>query len=309
MSRELRRLALAPMLAACASAPAPDPAPDRCVLELGSRRDRTERRFEIEADGRGVLVVTRFLGYVPSAEAPRPFALDAGRFRALAPALLELPRAEHVAIGNLGADLTLTVVGADGASCHESYGSRAGALLSLCEELARHVGREHLAEVLEVPARSGATWSVARLGDPLPALRAALCSEHPDPDVERLAAKVAIERRAFELVPELHASFERSHARDPNGDYFQALVLLRLGDPIGVDAVLRIAQTPKPDLALPAVAAINASFAELLGKEPIPPHDFRSPKDPRPAAATALARFLAARAAPLGFDRERLVYR
>lgn len=303
-------LAAAVALASCAGTPTPGslppPAFARLELTLASRVDRTVRRVELGADGRGELQVTRVEGYFPRPEPPRALALEPGRLAAVVARLSALPRAEHVAVGNLGTDVELRVTGAR-ELVHESYGSDAPELRSLFELLAEAAGPEHFDDALRRHHNRGARWVLAPAGDPLPSLRAALASATPDPDAQRLAARCAVERRAFALVPELHAAFLASFARDPNGDYWVALALLRLGDPVGLDTVLRIAAMQKPDWSLEAAAAVNDSYAEVYRKPPVPPWDFQSP-DPRPAAIAEFRKFVAEHGPGLVFDLRRQSY-
>lgn len=131
----------------------------------------------------------------------------------------------------------------------------------------------------------------------------------PDADLRRLAMQAAGDEAAYEILPKLRSVFEESRRAGGEGDYFLARAMLRLGEIEGAERVLAVAQSAHPEWAQEASAALEGAFREAFGAAILPPYDFFSPGDPRPAAAERFLAWLRAEGKALVYDREEKRFR
>ncbi|HEX5050995.1 MAG TPA: hypothetical protein VFZ65_04425 [Planctomycetota bacterium] len=128
-------------------------------------------------------------------------------------------------------------------------------------------------------------------GDDPDRLAAILEKDGPDVPLRHLAARIAIEVRAFAIVPRLRRAFLRSLAADGLGDYFLASALLRLGDLVGIARVADERDSSRPDWA----AEAEGDLAACLPAEAIEP-------------PTGLLDWMAAHGARLAFRQDTARY-
>ena len=255
--------------------------------------DEPRRQLTLGNDGIGMLRTTRRVAGVPASEAPRHFVLDDKQLAKLKEPLslcLKLPRAAHALDAGPGVTVTLVMTHGEATLQHESTDAFDPGLVAfaraLCDALPEFA--EPLEPLLGLAAEEHArTWRLPRDGDPVPALRLALCPPSASPGVVQLASKLAIELAAHDLVPCLHEQFA-SGTTDPR----LACTLLLLGDRIGVARVIESALAIEPEQALFAISALNAAFAQAYGRPPLSGHDFLGNRDARPAAAARLRAWL-----------------
>jgi hypothetical protein len=303
----------------------------RLELRWTIRPDGPTHVLSMEENGTATLRSSRVEGYETVEEPPvelRAAPSLAEEVDALVPELSRLPRFAHTSSSVRGVLVELTASRGDSRVRHRSFNSDLSTLERLVAVLRSGLG-EPAASALEPLARlerfrdlprfeyTPGRTPVGRLMEPLEppsrdlelrilaleriveAATGPRVAEPGKSDATTLAEPPSEAAAAFALLPRLRALYDASAARGPEPDYFLAKTLLRLGDLAGVERVLDVSLSMHPDWALDAGGALAAAF----GRDVLPPYDFQSPDDPRPAAVAEFRAWVGAHGARLRFDR------
>lgn len=234
------------------------PPPAVCTLRWRIEPDGAGGVLELRADGAGTL--RHWPNEAEDAAAVRE-ALVAAPARAqlvaaAAPRLREQPRWLHVSGTFAGARLWIDC---GGKALWQASGAVESPVRALLGDLAStDVCIERaFTTLLAAPAGAGRRFAFSP-GDPPEPLAAILGEAGSDIPLRHLAARIAIDERAFLLVPKLRAAFDRSREADGRGDYFLASTLLRLGDPVGLSRVVDVLGSSRSEWAAEATADLAA---------------------------------------------------
>jgi len=279
----------------------------RLELSWELRPDMVFHSVELIGDG-AEFRTFRVEGYAPVAEEPLLF--DGKKLRGEVAGLFEelkkLPRIAHTPSTASGVKVLLHVEksGERSLTCPWLFNYYHPALEKLYRATGSAVGEKAAAAIeplLQLVKFQGQkTWEFTPGVTPKERLLEPLDPPCPDVELRRIASGLIGDGGHCEFIPKLRELFVRSKRQDPEGDYFLALALLRLGELDGVELVLAIGQSAHPEWAIEASKALSQAF----GREVLPSHDFRSPGDPRPAAAEKFLRWLRENREKLQFDKE-----
>ncbi|MEO6595629.1 MAG: hypothetical protein ABIP94_12825 [Planctomycetota bacterium] len=234
------------------------PSPAALVLHWRIEPDGAGGELCLWGDGFGMLArrPSEGAGQVMRRLILRATPARAAAVASLAAKLTEQPRWLHVSGTFAGPRVQWE---RNGHIVHESSGAIAAPLVALVAELASTDAQLAcaMAPVL-VAAPVSAPRFVFSPGFDQDQLAAILEVNGSDVELRHLAARIAIDERAFVLVPRLRDAFLRTRAADGLGDYFLASALLRLGDPVGIARVVDVKDSSRPDWAAEAWSDLTA---------------------------------------------------